>query len=255
MSTAMPPRPNESAPVGLSEAQRLVNTFFAPTKTFEDIRRNASWWVPWLLSSILGAAFFFTVDKKIGFETIAQNQMENSSGFLQRAMERMTPEQRSQAIHRQAIGQRIGTLYLSWLISLLSAVILAALLMAIFNFVLEAGIPFRQALSTLFYATLPRSLLLILGMVVLLIGVDPSAYDLENPVASNMAAFLDPTTSSKFLYRFCTFIDIFAVWTVILLGMGFAKQAKKKISVVTGITTVAILFAIYVLGRSGMAAL
>ena len=255
MSTAVPPIPIEAAPARLSEPQRIANAFFAPSRTFQDIRHNASWWVPWLLGSIIAAAFFFTVDKKIGFETIAKNQMENAGGFAQRAMERLTPEQRSQALHRQAIGQRVGTLYFSWLVSLLFSMLIAVVLMAVFNFLLEANIPFRQALATVFYANLPRSLSLILGIVVLLIGVDSAAYDLGNPVASNLAAFLDPATFGKFLYRLGTFIDVFSIWTVILLGMGFAKQSKKKISTTTGIMTVAILFMICALGFAGLAAL
>lgn len=255
MSTPIPPMPTEATPAGLSEPQRLANAFVAPSKTFEDIRRNSSWWVPWLLGSIIAAAFFFTVDKKIGFETIAKNQMERAGGFAQRAMERLTPEERAQALHRQAVGQRIGSMYFSWLISLLISAVGAAVLMAIFNFVLEANIPFRQALATFFYATLPRSLSLLLGILVLLIGVDASAYDLSNPVASNLGAFLDPATSGKFLFHLAAFIDVFGIWTVILLGMGFAKQSKKKISSATGITAVGILFAILALGFAALASL
>jgi len=30
--------------VPLSEGARIVNTFIAPSKTFTDLRRNASWW-------------------------------------------------------------------------------------------------------------------------------------------------------------------------------------------------------------------
>ena len=49
----------------LTEVERLVDTFVAPSKTFTDIRRNASWWVPWLLMSIFGLAMVFVVDKKL----------------------------------------------------------------------------------------------------------------------------------------------------------------------------------------------
>ncbi len=255
MSTPIPPMPTEAAPPGLSEPQRIVNVFFAPSKTFEDIRRSSSWWAPWLLGSILATAFFFTVDKKIGFETVAKNQMENASGFAQRAMERLTPEQRSEALHRQALITRFSTLYLAWLFSLLFSVIIAAVLMAVFNFVLEAGIPYRQALATAFYSFLPRSLLLVLGIVVLFLGVDASAYDLSNPVASNLGVFLNPSSTGKFLFRLGAFIDVFNIWVVILLGIGFARQSKKKISSATGITAVAILYAIWALGASAIAAL
>ncbi|MGC2741826.1 MAG: hypothetical protein WA672_01470, partial [Candidatus Angelobacter sp.] len=60
-----PVSPEPGGP-GLSEPQRLVNTFIAPSKTFTDIRRNASWWVPFLLISIFSISFFVMIDKKVG---------------------------------------------------------------------------------------------------------------------------------------------------------------------------------------------
>jgi hypothetical protein len=59
----------------------------------------------------------------------------------------------------------------------------------------------------------------------------------------------------KFLFRFGTFIDLFSIWTVILLGMGFAKLSRKKISTATGITAVAVLYTILALVGAGLAAL
>ena len=55
MNTAVPPLPSESVEPKMSEMGRLLNVFGAPSKTFADIRRNASWWAPWLI----GALFFF----------------------------------------------------------------------------------------------------------------------------------------------------------------------------------------------------
>jgi hypothetical protein len=43
--------PQEPAP--LSEPQRLVDVFIAPSKTFTDLRRNASWWAPFLITAIV----------------------------------------------------------------------------------------------------------------------------------------------------------------------------------------------------------
>ncbi len=256
MSTPIPPTPAETAPAGLSESQRILNIFLAPSKTFEDIRRNTSWWVPWLLGSLISACFILTVDKRIGFETVVNNQMAQAPEFMKRAMERVPPEERQKSLQRQIAGQRIGALYLGWLFYLIFSIVLAALLMFVFNFILEAGIPFKNALATWFYASLPRAVLFaLLGIVVLLIGVDPSGFDFENPITTNLAAFLDPTTSSKFLYRLLGGIDIFVIWAVILLGMGFASQSRKKMSAATGITTIAVLYGIYVLGRAGLAAL
>ncbi|MGB7554313.1 MAG: hypothetical protein WBM04_08060 [Candidatus Korobacteraceae bacterium] len=49
MSSASSIAPVEQPP--LSQAERVVDTFVAPSKTFTDIRRNATWWVPWVLIS------------------------------------------------------------------------------------------------------------------------------------------------------------------------------------------------------------
>ena len=68
--------PAETKP--LTEMERVVDTFVAPSKTFTDIRRNASWWVPWLLMSIFGLAMVFVVDKKLGMETAYENQLRMS---------------------------------------------------------------------------------------------------------------------------------------------------------------------------------
>src|ERR1019366_3284 len=73
MNDAVAAVPADDKP--LTEVERLVDTFIAPTKTFTDIRRNASWWVPWLLMSVFGLAMVFVVDKKLGMETVTENQM------------------------------------------------------------------------------------------------------------------------------------------------------------------------------------
>ena len=34
---------------GLSQVERVVDTFVAPSKTFADILRSTSWWLPFLI--------------------------------------------------------------------------------------------------------------------------------------------------------------------------------------------------------------
>ena len=59
----------------LSEVERVVDTFVAPSKTFTDLRRSANWFVPWLLLAIASVAMVFVVDKKLGMEKVVENQM------------------------------------------------------------------------------------------------------------------------------------------------------------------------------------
>src|SRR6202043_24665 len=75
------PLPTASTPEAprLSEGARILNTFIAPSKTFTDLRGNASWWGPWLLISIFSMLFIFPMGRQIGFEQISKNQVAHSS--------------------------------------------------------------------------------------------------------------------------------------------------------------------------------
>src|SRR5262249_17992690 len=84
MSTAVPPMPSPAnGPPGLSEPQRIIDTFIAPSKTFEDIRRNQSWWVPFLLSAIFATCFLATIDKKVGWDNVVKELVSSNATFQQ----------------------------------------------------------------------------------------------------------------------------------------------------------------------------
>ena len=73
--------PEEPVPA-LSEGQRLLYTFTAPSKTMADLRRNASWWVPWLLVSIVSIAFCYTLDKKIAGRSLQRKLDPDAPLFI-----------------------------------------------------------------------------------------------------------------------------------------------------------------------------
>src|SRR5664279_5912433 len=78
----------------LTEMERVVDTFVAPSKTFTDIRRNANWWVPWLLMSIFGLAMVFVVDKKLGMDTAYENQLKLSPKQMDK-IDQLPPDQKA----------------------------------------------------------------------------------------------------------------------------------------------------------------
>jgi ABC-type uncharacterized transport system permease subunit len=55
----------------LTQVERVVDTFIAPSKTFTDILRSTSWWLPFVLMLIVTVASTITIDKKIGFDRVA----------------------------------------------------------------------------------------------------------------------------------------------------------------------------------------
>ena len=80
----------------LSEAARIVNTFVAPSKTFTGLRRNASWWGPWLLISIISLLFVHSMDRQIGFHQITKNEIAKSSRADQ--FDKLAPEDQAKRI-------------------------------------------------------------------------------------------------------------------------------------------------------------
>ncbi|HEX2330203.1 MAG TPA: YIP1 family protein [Candidatus Angelobacter sp.] len=243
-------QPTEAVQPGLSESQRIINTFVAPSKTFLDIRRNANWWVPWLLSTLAIMAFFYTVEKKVGYEAIVTNRMAHAS-FMQKMTAQLPPEKKQEMIDKQVQSSH-RQMYTAPIFTLIGSAIFAALLLGTFNFLFAAEVTYKQSLAILFYGTLPKILSAALAILVMFIGVEPDGFDVESPVATNLGALLGSNTDSRALYHLLGGIDLFSVWWVALVGIGFAVVSKKKISTSTAIGAVAAWYVVGILLRVAM---
>ena len=241
----LPPAPEPAAP-GLSEGQRLTNVFFAPTKTFEDLKRNPSWWVPFIISAVFGLMVGIVTVQKVDMRQFAQQQIEKSP-LAQRQLEQLTPEQREQNLALRAAITK-GTFYAIPVFQLLGGLITAAVLMAVFNFMLGGEVSFARGLGVAFYASIPLVIRSILLIISLLTSSDPSTIDLAgNPMPTNPGFFLDPQ-GNKVLYSLASALDIFTIWYVVLLGLGFAAASmNRKPTKGTGVATVFVCYGILVL--------
>jgi hypothetical protein len=255
MSTAPPPMPSaQPTEPGLSGAARIMNVFVAPKKTFADLKANPSWWVPWLITSVFGLIFGAVAVQKIDMVQFSRHQIEQSK-MAQRQMEQLSPEQQEQNLQIRAKVTKFF-FFVTPLFSLLAGLIYAAVLMAVFNFGFAAEIPFKRALAIVFYALLPGLLTVILLTVSLLVSSDPNAIDIAgNPIPTNPGFFMNPETSSKFLYSMISKLDVITIWTVILLGLGFSvNSANRKLSAGTAIGTVLVIYAVLALIGAGFKA-
>lgn len=249
MSTPPPPTyapaPQPGAPIAprLSEGARLIDTLVAPRKTFEDIRQNASWWVPWLVTSLLGVALGAIIVQRVDMVQFARQQMEKSK-LAQRQMEQLTPGQQEQRIRVQATISKV-TFYISPIFTLIGGLVIAAVLMAVFNFGFAAEVTFPQAMAIVFYSFLPRAILAVLLGVSMLASGDPNSIDIAgNPMPTNPGFFMDPG-GNKFIYSLLSSLDVFALWTVVLLGLGFAAvSSNRKLKASTTIVTMLVIYAV-----------
>ncbi len=210
----------------LSQGTRIINTFVAPSTTFTDIRRSASWWLPFLLITIATVAFSYTVDKKVGYRRVAENQIQLSAKQAAR-MEQMSAPERERAISMQAIGTRYFMYYGLWLFLLILYVVVAAVLFATFKFGANATLTFKATLAVVIYASVPGILRSLLAIVSLFAGANADSFMLQSPVATNPAYFMS-AADSPVLYAVASSLDIFMIWTLILTAIGLTCISNLK---------------------------
>ena len=238
--------PSEGKP--LSEVERVVDTFVAPRKTFTDIRRSASWWLPFVLMALSSFALVSLVDKKLGMDKVVENQMALSPKQAAK-LDQLPPDQRASQMETIVKVNRIIS-YSYPVLALILAVIIAAVLLATFNFGLGAELTFNKCLAVTLYSWLPGILKALIAILVVSIG-GAEGFTFQNPVASNLGALVDP--SSHFLYAVASSLDLFTIWTLVLGGIGYSCLTKVKLG-----TCMAVVFGwwvIFVLGGAGIGAL
>jgi hypothetical protein len=239
----------ETAP-RLSEGARIINTFIAPSKTFTDLRRNAAWWAPWLLISIFSIAFMLTISKQIGFEQITRNQIAHSARADQ--FDKLPADQQAKQVQ---ISIRILQVFAfgSPIVILFFSLIATVILWATFKVGFSAQTTFGQAYAIGMYAGLPGVIGAILGIISLFAGVNPEGFDINNPIATNLAYYLDPDTTGKFVRGMASALDLFIIWTIVLIGIGYSSTSKVKRS--TAIIVVVCWYLVWKLITSGLATL
>jgi hypothetical protein len=218
-----PPSASETQP--LSQGARIVNTFIAPSKTFTDLRGNASWWAPFLLMVVISTALVYTAGQKIGFRKITETQMQ-SQPKQQARLEQLPADQREQRLEQGAKVSRIIS-FIFPVISLIILLIISALLFATFKFAAGADVSFKLALAIVIYSNLALALKTLLATISVAAGASPDSFTFQNPVATNPGYFMNPA-DSPFLYSILSSVDIFLLWTLILTALGFTCVSKVK---------------------------
>jgi hypothetical protein len=233
----------------LSEVQRILYTFTAPRKTFTDIRRSARWFVPWLLMCVFSIGFSLTVARQITWERIQETQLRMAPESRRDQLEKLPPEQRDKQMR---IGVMItkGIGYGFSIINLIFMVIVALILWGTFSFGAGADVRFGQSLAIVVYASLPGIIKALLAILVMMSGVDPESFIIQNPVGTNLGYYMNFAETPRFLYSLATSVDLITIWMLVLTAIGFTCVSKVKSG-----TAYAVVFGWWAIATLGGAAL
>jgi hypothetical protein len=237
----------EPQPAGMGEFSRIVGVFFEPSKTFADIAQRPGWIVPMVLVILAAIGAVAVMSQRIGWERILRHQMETNT-----RMQQMTPEQKEQSLAVQmkfaSVGSYAGVIAGVPIVNL----VVAAVLLGIAGGIMSGGMRFKQVFAVVCYSGLPGVISAILTIVVIFLK-NPDDFNYQNALAFNVGAFLDPNATSKFVYSLAGSLDLFVIWTILLMATGLKAAAGKKLTFTGALVAVVAPWAVVVLGKAAMA--
>lgn len=205
----------------MGEAGRITGVLFDPKKAFADIAAKPSWILPVVLSIVVGLVFVYLFTTRIGWDRYFHQIAETSS-----RMQQMDPPQRENAIQMQ---EKFGPIF-GYVFGVIGPPLMAVIVGGVILLMGKIGgaaLTFKQTFAMSAWASLPRVIAGILAIVVMFIK-NPEDFNLQNPLAFNLGAFMEPPPNSgKFVYSLATSIDLFTIWSILLLAVGISVAARK----------------------------
>jgi hypothetical protein len=212
-------------PRGLSQLERVVNTFVAPTATFKDILRSTSWWLPFVLLVVFSTASTYSIDRQVGFSRVAENQVQASPKQMEQ-LAALTPQERATQMRMRTTGTR----YMAYAIPvflLIFFAIYAAIMLGTFNLGLGTRMSYGQVFAVSFYASLPYLLISLLTILTVCFGSNQESFDMQNPVGTNLAYYLPD--AAPWLKALLVQFDAVKLWTLALTVLGMKTVSKKSL--------------------------
>jgi Yip1 domain len=231
--------------------ERFIGVFISPGETFADIARKPDFIVPLLVTIVMMVAGLEIFMAKIGLEPIVRYALEHSSRAAS-----ASPEQLDQMIATTVKIQRISFHVIGFIYAPFLCLIDALLGLLFVRAIFGGDLRFKTAFSIPAYAFLLQVIPGLMGFVLVFFG-DPEHMitNPQNPVPSSLGFFLNPADVSKPIMALASAFDIFTIWYIVLLGIGYSAASKKKVSTLTSYFCFFGLWIVWVVMRMGLSLL
>lgn len=221
---------------------RMVRVFYAPSETFEAVRRRRSWldwFVPVLVIAVLSLVVAY-----ITMPIIMQTQADKLQERLQSSPD-TSEEQREMVEKMQGVGKVFG-LVGAPIGVFLAVCVLGAVLLLLAKVILGAEVAYGQMLTVVGYAWL-------IGIISMAVRVPLMLAKETAIIHMGPGVFVSETMGKTFLGRLLTGIDLFTVWEVCVMGIGIAvigALPKKK-----AIGAMLVVWAAWIFVKAGLSGL
>jgi uncharacterized membrane protein len=242
----MTAEPSDNTTPALSEPSRIVDVYLDPKKAFADIAARPTWWTPLILLIVVSIAFIYSYGAHVGWERGMRQIDENNTRIQQ--MDQQTRERTLEMQVKYAPIFGYGAVIVG--IPVYALAIAGALLLMVK--MMGASPTYKQMFAITAYGMLPGVIAGILQIVVVFLK-NPEDFNLQNPLAFNLGAFMSPPpNSAKFIYSLATSLDLFTIWNILLMATGI-WVATRKFTFSKALTAVLTPWVIWILVKSAWA--
>lgn len=197
--------------------QRVIGVLTAPNETFASIARRPDFLAPLLLLLIVSIIGGVLVAQRVDFTAPAREAIEQNKNISAEQAERMI---------KMSGGIAKVLTFLSPVLMIISLLIMAGVLLIAFRLFGGEG-DFRQAFAVSTYASMPSLIKSIFTIIILIAkgGALVPAQLLPTLVRSNLS-FLVEMKTNPVLFALLAQLDIFTIWLLALLVIGFSYVAR-----------------------------
>jgi hypothetical protein len=229
--------PAAEAPI--SAVSAVVGTFSSPSETFRRLVARPTWWLPFLLSLVLGTLTYVVASPKVDLEATIQESNEKSG----RSVPASTVERQVAFMQKWSAVVTAG-----FCVAWAGAFFLVALVLWGAAKMMGADVRFAQMLAVWAHSGLPSAIGSLVAIPLFLSVPNGSLTQTaaEKVMASNLGAFLDDSAPAA-LRTFGSSMDIFSFAVLFLLVLGFRRLPGLSRGAATAIPIV--LWALYVAGK------
>ncbi len=238
----LPPTPenSEAEATKLNPWSALVGVVMSPEETFESLEKKPIWLVPMILFVVLSVVSTVLIAPKFDFESMIRDQLASQGREIDDDEIATFAAIQKPIVYTTAV---LGTPFV--------LLIQAVVFMIGFKAFGGDG-KFPQYLSVAVFSWVPQVFKSIIGSIVAFTRESIRLDEAQTLVMSNLGVVTDPIDQPA-LFALLSSIDVFSIWSLVLLIMGYGVVSKRPKG--QSIAIVVSIWGVYVIGKTGLALL
>jgi hypothetical protein len=227
---------------------RLIGALVAPGETFRSIAERPTWLPPLLVLALLGGAVGLVLQMRTDPEEMVRGQLE----MVKVDMPQEQVDKMIEDAENRTTGAKVGLAAIGVVVQPLIYAVVAVLFWIGFR-LFGSEMDYLRSLATTLHGYLPLAVGSLINLPLMFTRETLTFEEASSGgVLVSSLKTLAPEDASAVTEVLLGSFDLFTIWTLVLLTIGYKATAKVSTAVASGI--VLLFWLVYVVGKVGFAA-